>query len=307
MAERIPQRFYERRPARVLGDAALSWALVAAAVAAAALWREPWVWALAVLVIGSQQYALQILLHDGQHGTLLRTRRATRRFARWALSAPLLMPYESFRAKHLAHHRHLGSEADPDRYYHRSADKGTLGRFAWFLTALGSALSTAAGALRGSGTRSAGRPRDAARSGPGDVAPVVAAQLALAAALTAAAGPWGYPLLWWLPYFVGLFLMQNLRSFAEHAHPEPDALADRHRLVTFVSHPVERFFVAPHNMNFHAEHHLHPQVPYYHLPALRRHLEAQGALRDVEFRGSYLGFALRFASRLPIRSSAAAS
>lgn len=303
MAERIPQSLYQRRPARVLADAAFSWALVAGAVAAAATWREPWVWALAVVAIGSQQYALQILLHDGQHGTLLRTKRATRRFARWALSAPLLMPYEAFRAKHLAHHRHLGSEADPDRYYHSTAGKSTLGRFAWFLTSLGSALATALGALRR--RPSAGWSRAESRAGLGDVASVVAAQLVLAAGLSVAAGPWAYPLLWLLPYFLGLYGMQNLRSFAEHAHPEPDALADRHRLVTFRSHPVERFFVAPHNMNFHAEHHLHPQVPYYHLPALRRHLEATGAMGGVEVRGSYLGFALRFASRLPIQPASA--
>jgi fatty acid desaturase len=36
----------------------------------------------------------------------------------------------------------------------------------------------------------------------------------------------------------------------------------------------ERWFFAPHNMNYHIEHHLYPSVPSYRLPALSRALMA---------------------------------
>lgn len=304
MADRIPQQLYERRPGRVWLDFARSWGLIAAAVAIAASSSSPWVWALAILLIGSQQYALLILLHDGQHGTLLRTKRGTRRLARYALSAPLLMAFEPFRRKHLAHHRHLGTERDPDRYYHRSADKATRSEYLLFLTSLRSGLLSVWGAFRGA--RSEAGPAsgsEEARSQRGDWLLVAGIQVAIALALTATAGWAAYALLWLLPYFVGVYVMQNLRSFAEHASAESDELADAHRLITFRSSRLENFFVAPHNMNYHAEHHLHPQVPYHRLPALRSHLRTTGELDGVEFRDGYVRFALRYWLSLPLAAS----
>src|SRR5437868_11388843 len=38
-------------------------------------------------------------------------------------------------------------------------------------------------------------------------------------------------------------LGDNFRAFAEHSQPYPDTLANRHRLITFLSNPLERIRV----------------------------------------------------------------
>ena len=63
------------------------------------------------------------------------------------------------------------------------------------------------------------------------------------------------------PYLFEHHPDHNLRSFVEHSHPESDAKADEHRLITFVSNRIERLFVAPMNMNYHAAHHLWVGIP----------------------------------------------
>jgi len=75
--------------------------------------------------------------------------------------------------------------------------------------------------------------------------------------------PWYlYPLLWVAPiYFV--FVGDEIRAFCDHAVPRvPDEEADAQRLVSFVPGAVEAAFFSPHNMCYHAEHHIWPGVPY---------------------------------------------
>jgi fatty acid desaturase len=301
MASRVPAELYEPRPLRVAADLLRSWGLIAAAIGTALALPSFVTWACAVVVIGSQQYALHILLHDGHHGTLFGSQGTTRRWSR-PLGAAIFNAYGPYRKKHLAHHRHLGTPRDPDRYYHVSADKATRARLLLFLTGVGSLLTSVMGGraqeeTRGSvdGESTSGRSPDSP-----DWLLLVAAQGAIAVVLTTLGGWLTYPLLWLLPFLVGVYVTQNFRSFAEHAFPEPDSAADLHRLVTFRSHLLERIVLAPNNMNYHAEHHLHPQVPYYHLPALRRHLSSTGQLQEVEERDGYLSFLLRYWKSLPL-------
>lgn len=299
---RVGLEFYAPRPARVVFDLLRSWALILAAVTACALWRDPLVWVLGVVVIGCQQYALQILHHDGMHRTLFRSRRLNDLVTRFLLSLPLFAPLGPFRHKHLEHHKWLGQPADPDRYYHTTAGKHTRARLLLFLLGLQAALAGVLGALRGPAR--AHEEVKARRPVPGaglDWLFMLLTQVGLGVSLTVAAGPLGYPVLWVLPFGVFVFQAQTMRSFAEHASPEPDEPADaRGRLVTYRSWWLERVFFAPNNMNHHAEHHLHPQVPYYHLPALRAHLRASPDWSAIEERGSYLGFLWRYLRSLPI-------
>src|SRR6185369_14010935 len=60
--------------------------------------------------------ACVLLLHDGMHGTLARSRRANR-WASVGLGAVALMSFTAYRVLHLRHHTHLGGTLDPDDYY----------------------------------------------------------------------------------------------------------------------------------------------------------------------------------------------
>ncbi len=304
MSTTVGKEFYERRPLRLAFDIARSWAAILAIIAACLVSRHPALWVLAILIVGSQQYALQILHHDGMHRILTRDRRRNDLITRVVMSYPLFEALTPFRRKHLDHHRHLGDPADPDRYYHVSADKATRPRFVLFLAGLSSFLATLRGATK-EGASAGGSARrnkkdESAREIHIDWILILLVQAAIAAPLTFFGGWYAYPLLWVAPFGFGVFWLQSLRSFAEHAQPEFDDQGDMHRLVTYTSNRLERMFLAPNNMNYHAEHHLYPQVPYYHLPALREHLRQTGELDPVEVRGSYLAFLWRFWSALPL-------
>jgi fatty acid desaturase len=133
-----------------------------------------------------------------------------------------------------------------------------------------------------------------------DIAIILGWQLALVGGLTAAVGWWGYPVLWLAPVYCFTYLGDNLRSFCEHSHPESDAEADEHRLITFRSNPIERWFVSPMNMNYHAAHHLWVSIPYYNLPAADAEMMRHPSASDIEVRGSYVAYVIRYAFALPI-------
>jgi fatty acid desaturase len=96
------------------------------------------------------------------------------------------------------------------------------------------------------------------------------------------------------------YLADSIRSFAEHSHPENDAAADEHRLLTYDSNPVERMLFAPMNMNYHAAHHLWVSIPYYNLPAADAEMRRHPLARELEWRTSYVGYLVRYALALPL-------
>ena len=69
-------------------------------------------------------------------------------------------------------------------------------------------------------------------------------------------------------------MFQYIRSVAEHFGElayEDDLSASR----TVKPALLERFFIAPHQVGYHLEHHLYPGVPFYHLPKLHQLLMKQ--------------------------------
>lgn len=293
----LDKEFYTIRPGRVVVDVLRAYVLIVLAIGAALTWQTPLVWVAAILAIGCQQYALQIILHDGLHGRLMPTKRATDLFCRVVLCYPLFSVLPAFRKKHLDHHQFLGTERDPDRYYHATLGKHTRFLFVLYLTAISSVLATV---LRAKTKAEQEQSSANKRFNVVDTTLLVLVQAIICAVLSYL-GPWySYPLLWVASFSFGVFILQNIRSFAEHAQPEADEEADGHRDITYRSSRLERIFISPSNMNYHAEHHMYPGVSYYHLPALRSHLEEAGLMDEVEYRRSYLGFVLRYWLALPI-------
>ncbi len=288
------------RPARVVADVGRCWLAIAAAWGAVALWPLWWVVLIALPVIGSRYYALFIVGHDGLHRRLLPRPRANDLFADLLIFGPVGGITRLNNTNHLAHHRHLASDQDPDRYKHACFNKTTRGQYLAFLTGLTSLLRAARSVFL---RRSAAAPAGAeGRPGHGsrDLAILVGWQVLLVGGLTAAVGWWGYPGLWLLPVYVFTYLADLVRSFVEHSHPEADDRADGHRLITFVSNPLERLFLAPMNMNYHTVHHLWTSIPYYNLPVADREIRGRAEAGGLLWRGSYVGYLLRYFLALPL-------
>src|SRR5262245_13126779 len=106
------------------------------------------------------------------------------------------------------------------------------------------------------------------------------------AATLLAGHPEAYFLLWIVPALTGYSLVLRLRSIAEHAvisDPDDELRQTRTTLAPFWL----RFFIAPHNVNYHLEHHLFMFVPHYNLPKAHRLLRQAGVLERAEISPSY--------------------
>ena len=102
-----------------------------------------------------------------------------------------------------------------------------------------------------------------------------------------------------------MFLPDEIRAFCDHAVQDiDDDRADPKRLISYHTPLVEAMFLAPHNMHFHAEHHLWPSIPYYNLPLA--HAVVKNDPR-VTVRGSYLPFLWSLFNNLPLGRKAASA
>jgi fatty acid desaturase len=203
---------------------------------------------------------------------------------------------------HLNHHADLATDKDPDRYKHACFNKAEAGEFLLYLTGIGIVGQRINGVFLKRKARSVAEPqeRETKDYTARDLLMVVSWQLALLFGLSFVVAWWAYPVLWVLPVYLGAYVADNIRSFAEHSHPEADSAADKHRLLTYVSNPLERAILAPMNMNYHATHHLYPSIPYYHLPEADREIRAKPEAAALEWRQSYVGYLIRYHLALPL-------
>ena len=285
-----------RRPRRVWADVARCYALIVLAWWLLIKLDFWWVYPLSFVLIGTQQSALFILGHDGMHTNLLRNRRANDFLSAVFLYAPLGMFLPDQRRNHLAHHRLVGSDEDPDRYLHKASNKASPGVFLFFLSGLMTFPRTLLKVMP------FGNSSDSRTGHIGDFLanrwPTFLAQGLIFGTILLLMPWWYYLLFWALPIYVLVFVPDEIRAFCEHAQPVlPDSAADPQRLTTFVPNRLERIFFSPMNMNYHAEHHLWPFIPYYNLPKV--HPFVRGS-QDVEVRSSYLAFLWSYFRKLPL-------
>jgi fatty acid desaturase len=295
--ERV-REFSRLRPGRAVWDALCCWLTIGAAWTLVALRPEWWTVLLAVPIVGTRYYALFIIGHDGLHRRLFPNARHNDLFNDLFILGPIGAVTRINNGNHLRHHHHLATDLDPDRHKHGCFNKTNLFELLGYLTGVLSVLRSVRNVFFA--PRAAAK-RERERYMLRDVIILASWQALLIGGLTWSIGWWSWPVLWLLPVFAFTFLGDNLRSFAEHSHPEPDREADAHRLISFCSNPIERLFLAPMNMNYHAVHHLWPSIPYYHLPLADAAIRADAAARGLEWRRSYLGYLWRYCAALPLR------
>jgi len=270
----------------------LHWMFIVGAWAVVARMPAPWVVAIAMLVIGANFYGLYIIGHDGLHRRLFEDLRANDFWNDVFIVGSFGAITRLNRRNHMDHHQVTCLEADPDRHKYLHTGKEVIVPFVVFLSGLANLLPSMRNVFLVGRTAKISREHYRAR----DMLILAGWQFGLFAGLSWTIGWWAYPLLWVFPvYFFG-YRADLTRVFCEHSVLGPDAAADDSlRLITYRSNWLEKLFFAPHNMNFHAAHHLWPGIPYYHLP------EADGLMRikagndpRLVLRYSYLGYLLGY-------------
>ena len=260
---------FRRRPMKHAGAILFNWATIVGTAYLCTQYFNPLAYLLAVLIIGARMHALAILMHDATHFRFLQNRKWNDLVTNITTMYPMFSTIERYRQNHLRHHKNLNTEQDPDwaakldnpAYRFPKSNWEFIGTLVSYF-ALYPGIRDAISILK----RFAPTEKPAA-SARGGAQARLAFYMALIGVLTLFNLWKAYALFWLVPYVSTLFMFQYIRSVAEHF----GALKYDHELNssrTVKPTAIERFFLAPHHVGYHLEHHLYPGVPFYNLPAL---------------------------------------
>ena len=243
------------RPGAWLRAVLVDWASIVATFGVVAWVDHPAGYVLALVPLGSRQQALGALFHDAAHRLITRSRFANDLLGSLLAAWPLGLSLGGYRRYHFAHHRHLGTDADPEITHRRSVPDWPLPArpaqvardFALDLVGGGVPHLIAAGSLT--------RPVS------------VRETLGLGAFwLAALAVAWRLHMVWvpllWVSSIATVFWSGvRLRIWTEHL-----GTRDTHRIAVprWLAH-----LIMPHSIGLHWEHHHWPGVPFSRLAELR--------------------------------------
>ena len=276
-----------------------AWAVILGSMTLVAVFPNVLTFVLAVMLIGSRQLGLFILMHDGAHRCFSRDETRNMALSQWLCAYPVFADTRTYRRYHLQHHAHTQQEDDPDLVlsapfpitkasYRRKFLRDITGRTG--IEQRKAQLINALGDPSWPPSKRAAYFRDK-----------LGAQLAvnglLLTGLWIAGIWWAYPLLWLLPLLTWQMVITRIRNIAEHA-VVPDADDPLRNTRTTRANTLERIFIAPYFVNFHLEHHMLFYVPCYNLPKLHAIL-MQGPHADrMEIQRGYLSV-LKLATAKP--------
>lgn len=270
------------------------WAIIITAAAAAIVSGHWIVYLLAMVLIGSRQQALGILVHDATHYLLFTNRTVNDVVSDLFCGFPVNISTTLYRHTHFRHHRFTNTADDPDwQLQQRDPD------WRWPKNRREAAALLIRSALA---LNVRGAARAAAVWAPGfhlvdPLSPAFPLRARLLFAVSSVA-VWatiissGYlvPILvlWLVPALTMLNVTNRLRATAEHVLAPSSHELNSTR--TVIPHPLERFLIAPLNINYHVEHHMFPSVPARNLGQLHEILMEDPAFRErAHVTRSYFG------------------
>lgn len=273
------------------------WGVIALSVGIFALWSNPLTFILAVILIGSRQLGLAILMHEAAHNALFKNRRLNDFVGEWLCGRPILAELVAYRHYHLTHHRFTQTDKDPDLVLSskfptsRASLKRKFIRDLTGQTGFKQLMAQIMMSVRLAGDH------DATRAAASDFAQAFKARdlwksLPVFAGVIVAMGligDWWWGLAFWLlPYLTWFQFVLRVRNIAEHgATEESDNPFQNVR--TTMAGPVARALVAPYWVNYHLEHHMVMHVPCWQLPRMHDTLIAKGLSGRMRTAKSYFG------------------
>lgn len=258
------------------------WGLILAAVLMFSWYPSVVTFVLAVMLIGSRQLGFAVLMHEGAHVALFRTRWLNEWASQWLCARPIMGEMTSYRTYHLTHHKYTQTEKDPDlplsakfpttrdslqRKFTRdlTGQTGYKLRLAQIRQALqlGFDGDAIAGAKMAQNFQSA------------DLKPALICNILIFAAMWAVGDWWYWFAFWALPLLTWNQFVIRVRNIAEHAMV-PDQSDPLGNVRTTYADPITALFFAPYWVNYHLEHHLVMHMPCWQLPRLHKLMIEKG-------------------------------
>jgi fatty acid desaturase len=276
-----------------LGLVAHAWGLIALAVAVHAAWPNPVTWVAAVMIVGTRQLGLAILMHEAAHGGLVANQRLNDGIGHWLCAAPVGASLALYRPYHLAHHKFTQQPNDPDlglaahfpisrASFWRKAVRDLTGQ-TYVKQRIGPILRPI---LRLARTPSAQGPAIVGVGGA--LRDHLVAQAIVFALFWAAGQPLAFLTIWLVAQATWLPFVTRVRNIAEHACVTDDASNPWRLARTTRARWWERLLIAPYWVHFHGEHHLWMHVPCYRLEEAHALLRAKGRTAGMVTSDSYV-------------------
>lgn len=291
----------------------LDWMIVALIFALAIGVPHPLTYIFCAIMMGRQQIAFAILMHDGAHKRLYKSSVLNEYIGQFLTAAPLFFSMFSYRKLHLKHHRDPLVSDDPDisltggypvskASFIRKLLRDLFGisyfkfiRYFIYLARSGNkAEKKITASTLESQTQGETRIIEELSSQAHIAKEKVPFALIVSSMFIINGLMWGILfslghgwlyLLWIVPMMTVLQVLLRIRGVAEHAGYQPNK--DQRLNSRTVINPLQTFFFAPHGVFYHVEHHQYPSVPFYNLPTVHKLMKERGSLPETNVFSGY--------------------
>ena len=242
------------------------WGMMALGISLFYLFPNFLTFLISTVIIGSRQFALAVLAHDGAHHLLFKNAKINDFVSQWFCAYPVFQDNRVYRPYHLKHHRFTETENDPDislsapfpitkKSFARKVIRDLSG-----ITGYNRYSSVVKGILKTEASSTMTKITKIWDKSRGFL--ITNSVIFL---LISYFSHWSlFFMLWWFPAFTYYSLIIRIRNIAEHCVTPGNTEFDNTR-TTRASYLI-RFLLAPHRVNFHLEHHLFMVCPWYNLP-----------------------------------------
>ena len=252
-----------------------------------ALWSNIFTLLISLLIIGTRQFALVILMHDGAHNLISKNKKINDFISQWLCAYPMMTETNTYRTYHLKHHKHTETNLDPDKNLTIPfpVSKTSLARKIFRDLSGIAGLRRYAGYFTSAWGNSSGSFFSHLNHFFSKLYGFFICHIIIFSTLFFLNLPWLYLLLWWLPKLTIFSLFYRLRNIAEHACTSGGD--DFSHTRTTLSPKLIRYFIAPLNVNYHLEHHLFMFCPWYNLPKAHMMLRKKDFYKELEIEDGY--------------------